>query len=311
MTVDYLKDEQWSRSDRASKSDIRVARVNSKHMNVATRTRQLLERGGPLAVCKGALRFLYWHSGLRNARYALGYRLFGTPVSSTVEGVTATFDVSTPQEYARNTTLHGERPVIADLLRTLGEDDVLYDIGANVGTYTCFAGQRLESGRVVAFEPHPSNVRRLRDNADRNGVEADVRSVALSNTQGTDHLDLSGDNGAAGGGTHSLTTDGNQGTIEVEVIEGDRLVDDGEVPPPSVLKIDVEGAEQLVLEGLSDTLENGGCHTIYCEVHPARISEFGGSVEALRGLLESSGYSLQRIADRSPEYFLKATLTAE
>lgn len=280
-------------------------------MNVATRTRQLLERGGPLAVCKGALRFLYWHSGLRSARYALGYRLFGAPVSSTVKGVTATFDVSTPQEYARNTTLHGERPVIADLLRTLGEEDIFYDVGANVGTYTCFAGQRLESGEVVAFEPHPGNVRRLRDNAARNEVEADIRSVALSNTQGTDHLDLSGDNGAAGAGTHSLATDGHEGTIEVEIVEGDRLIEDGEVPPPSVLKIDVEGAEQLVLEGLSDTLAGGGCHTIYCEIHPDRITEFGGSVEALRELLELSGYSLQRIADRSPEYFLKATREGE
>lgn len=276
-------------------------------MNVKRRIHHLLDRGGPLELFKGLLRFVYWQSGLRSTRYALEYKFNGSPVTRTIDGTTASFAVSSPKEYARASTVHGERPVVADVLRTLESDDVFYDVGANVGTYTCFAGQVVDDGNVIAFEPHPANVDRLRENASLNDIQAEVRPVALSNERGSSELAVSGENERAGVGTHSLSTGEDGRTLEIETVEGDQLIDEGEIAPPSVVKIDVEGAEQRVLEGLSTALSTGRCHTVYCEVHPERLPEFDDSADGIKRLLGEAGYSLEVIEDRSPEYFLKAS----
>ena len=191
-------------------------------MGLIARARNLFEIGGPPELVRAALRFVYWQSGLRSTRYVLEYKRNGSPVTRTIDGITASFVVSSPQEYARASTVHGERSVVADVLQTLEFDDVFYDIGANVGTYTCFAGQVVGDGNVIAFEPHPANVDRLRENASLNDIQVEVRSVALSNERGSSKLAVSGENDQAGVGTHSLSI-GEQGSmLEVETIERNR-----------------------------------------------------------------------------------------
>lgn len=265
----------------------------------------LVNHGGPVELLNGILRFIYWQSGLRSMRYALTYKFSGSPVTRTIGGTSAVFAVSSSKEYARASTLHGERPVIADLMDTLESDDVFYDVGANIGTYTCFAAQLIDIGDVVAFEPHPANIDRLQENAELNDLNVRVQPIALSNETGISELVVSGSTDNAGVGTHSLSTNESEKTLDIKTIEGDRLIDNGEVPFPSIIKIDVEGAEQRVIEGLSSTLESEQCHTIYCEVHPDRLPEFGGSADQVEHLLEQAGYSLEVIESRSPEYFLK------
>jgi len=272
-------------------------------MALSTQLRRLLERGGPSELFRGICRFVYWHSGLRSSRYTLKYCLYGTPVTCTVKRISACFEVSSVEEYARASTVHGERSVVTDVLRTLDDDDVFYDIGANVGTYSCFAGQTVEDGNVIAFEPHPANIERLRENAALNDIQLGVLPVALSSERGVSNLDVSGEEDKAGVGTHSLSTGNAERSIKVDMIEGDRLIEEGNIPPPTVVKIDVEGAEQLVLEGLRATIGSGQCHTIYCEVHPDRLSGFGGSEQELRELLRENGYEIRVIKQRSPEYF--------
>jgi FkbM family methyltransferase len=244
-------------------------------------------------------------------RYLLSYKIHGSPAICSVGNTRAVFKTTSSREYARNKTLHGEKDVIADLLQTLDKTDVFYDIGANVGTYTCFAGQHLDEQNVVAYEPHPGNADRLRENVMMNGIQADIRTVALSNETKSSKLTLSGRADEAGVGTHSLSTENDEETIDITLIRGDELTENGDIPTPNVVKIDVEGAEQLVIEGLSSTLEDNQCHTIYCEVHPDRITDFGGSVSELHELLESKGYAVSRFENRSPEYFLKAERNVE
>lgn len=175
--------------------------LNRSKMGIIRRTRRLVYRDGLSGLVKGGGRFIYWQSGLRSTRYALEYKFNGSPVTRTIDGTTASFAVSSPKEYARASTIHGERPVVADVLQTIESDDVFYDVGANVGTYTCFAGQVVDDGNVIAFEPHPANVDRLRENASLNDVQAEVRPVALSNERGPTEPAVSGENDQAGVGT--------------------------------------------------------------------------------------------------------------
>lgn len=79
----------------------------------------------------------------------------------------------------------GERPVLEDLLQSLKPDDVFYDIGANVGTYTCFAASKLGPNAVVAFEPERKSATRLRENLDLNALDAQVVENALSDINET------------------------------------------------------------------------------------------------------------------------------
>ena len=82
--------------------------------------------------------------------------------------------------------LANEHPVLLDLLNRLGESDIVYDIGAAAGLYTCLCADLLSSERVVAFEPSPQAREVLNRNLHRNGLLGlPVYSYALSDEDGT------------------------------------------------------------------------------------------------------------------------------
>jgi FkbM family methyltransferase len=224
---------------------------------------------------------------------------------------TARFAVTTRAELRRLLSPEGvpESPIHEDLLDRLEPDDVFYDIGANVGIYACLAGSVAEAGggRVVAFEPLPSNVKKLRQNAALNGVSMDIHEVALSDKNDTGAFEPSGD-GTAGEGQGRLTPDaGSSGeSTTIETRRGDDMIAAGEIDPPTAVKIDVEGAEMKVVRGLSSALASS-CRLVYCEVHDnarrgpddSDIRDFGDQPEEVRETLESAGYRVDRILERN------------
>jgi len=242
----------------------------------------------------GAIEDVYWRGC---------YRRHSGVESHTIDGTTARFHVNTHSECRRLSELMGESDVIADLLTELRPDDVVYDIGANIGMYTCFLAKRLPSEQVVAIEPHPANVNALQSNLDLNETDTTILDKALSDTSGT--MDLAVESSVAGEGAHALDT-GNAGrTIEVPVTTGDEIAGT-EVPTPTVVKIDVEGAERRVLEGCSETLSRPECRCCYVELHPDRLPDFGDSAEAVTEFLSAAGFKLTTLQDRESELFIKA-----
>lgn len=127
--------------------------------------------------------------------------------------------------------------------------NVVYDIGAHVGYFSLFLGELVgEAGRVLAFEPNPVNVEYLRQHLDMNGIcNVDVFEFALSDENGESFFINKKDTS-----TGCLSSSGD---MWVETYTVDYLVDSGTVPPPDYIKIDVEGAELLVLKGARRTLE--------------------------------------------------------
>jgi len=115
--------------------------------------------------------------------------------------------------------------------------NVVYDIGAHVGYFSLFLGPLVgEAGRVLAFEPNPVNI-----------CNVDVFDFALSDENGESFFINKQDTS-----TGCLSSSGD---MRVETYTIDYLVDSGRVPPPDYIKIDVEGAELLVLKGARRTLE--------------------------------------------------------
>ncbi|WP_440764033.1 FkbM family methyltransferase [Natronorubrum sp. DTA7] len=184
-----------------------------------------------------------------------------------------------------------EEEMIRDLCTELQSDDVFYDIGANVGVYSCLAGAVTTEGKVVAFEPHPENVRALTDNIDRNGVDATILETALSDE--SDTLVLSEDGSEAGRGEHQLTDGTHDDGIQIDVQTLDEMCLERDFPKPNVLKIDVEGAEWNVIKGGLRTLSADDCRLIYCEIHPDAIETFGGSYDDIVDSLAECGFTVE------------------
>lgn len=232
------------------------------------------------------------------------YRLTGDLYSDSVEGVSMDFKVGSAEE-ARMClgVIKHERPVLSDLLGALEPDDVFWDVGANVGVYTCFVASRLSEGRAVAFEPHSGNAERLQENLGLNDLEADVRRVALSDSDGDVELTL----GEEGAGTNhrlsNMSTDTE--TIPVEAVRGDHLVRNKQVSRPTVVKIDVEGAELRVIRGMEEALSNPDCRLVYCEVHK-NLQDYSGSHEELSRVLMEAGLSTRTIHSFGDRLFVKA-----
>lgn len=221
---------------------------------------------------------------------------------------TARFGVSTRSERRRVEHLGGERFVLEALLEGLSGDETVWDVGACVGTYACFAAQRLSDGHVVAFEPEPTNRRRLECNLRENAPASrwTALSTALSDYDGA--ASLASEFTEAGGGHHHLDAfDAREDRTPVEVRRGASLCAAG-VPAPDVLKVDVQGAELQVLRGMGAALD--GVETMYVEMHREKTAWYGSTTDEVEAFLEDSGFTIERLGGptngRPGVYFLRA-----
>ncbi|MDQ3678355.1 MAG: FkbM family methyltransferase [Actinomycetota bacterium] len=174
-------------------------------------------------------------------------------------------------------------PSVAEaMLRTVRPGHVVYDVGANLGYWTLVAARLAgPEGRVVAFEPVPWCADAVAANIALNELrQAEVRAQAVSDATGRARLLVVGhaDHSLlASVGSHPSTRD----EIDVDTVAIDDLVGAGTIPPPDVLKVDTEGAELLVLEGMRETIASHAPRII-CEIHD--------SGAAFAALMEEIGY---------------------
>lgn len=187
--------------------------------------------------------------------------------------------------------LQEEEYELVSILREVSEDDVFYDIGANTGLYSCFVSKRCDRCQVVAFEPYPPNITELKANTNLNNPKRiSIFDIALSDTSGTISFSTP-EEPTPGHGTGSIA--GSPTGESVRTRRGDELISDGEVSPPNIVKIDVEGAEPLVIDGLRKALSNDSCRLVFCELHPPELSEYGYSTSKMVTEFEQMGYDVE------------------
>ncbi|MGB8861105.1 MAG: FkbM family methyltransferase [Ilumatobacteraceae bacterium] len=190
-------------------------------------------------------------------------------------------------------------PHVERVLRAhLAPGSVFIDIGANVGWHTALAASIVgTTGRVYAIEPNPDNARLIALTIERNGL-AQVRLLpfALSESIGfAAFRSAIGSNGGFTGSDASESID-----PSVTIVPTVRLDDLG-IDRVDVIKIDVEGAEPMVLRGATSMIERD---------HPVIVFEFSCEMtervagvaarEHLR-LFEAFGYELSLIEQPSGE----------
>jgi FkbM family methyltransferase len=132
--------------------------------------------------------------------------------------------------------------------------DTVYDIGANIGYVSLSLAKRVgPSGLVIAFEPVPQNAAAFRQNIDLNGL-TNVRllTVAASNERGEAVIRIAENSSTASLVWHRSNPSARELRVRIESI--DNLVEAGEFGYPKFVKIDVEGAEGSVLQGMRRTI---------------------------------------------------------
>ena len=188
-------------------------------------------------------------------------------------------------------------PAITAVYRAaLRPGDVVIDIGANVGTHALLAASLVgDAGQVHAIEASPWIHARLRQNLMANGCPQVVTyNLAATDREGPVTVFIH-EGGNLGGTTIMASEAARLGASAEAVVEGRPLP---EIVPRRALlsarliKIDVEGAEWLVIQGMAGVLPllREDCE-ILLEVNPAALEQGGGSLEELLAVFAAAGFA--------------------
>ena len=143
---------------------------------------------------------------------------------------------------------HDERHVVTKLLKIIQPGDICWDIGANIGFYTCLLASQVEdAGEVVAFEPALRTYGYLHENVSLNRfMNVTVVNKGLSDKIEQRHLYYA-EAGLAEGTASLKYANGRNGSERVTLDTIDNLTRG--LPVPDFIKIDVEGYQLEVLRG--------------------------------------------------------------
>lgn len=162
------------------------------------------------------------------------------------------------------------------------EGAVVFDVGAHVGYYSLVASETVgDSGTVFSFEPLPQNLYYMKKHIALNHI----RNIKIIESAASDQA---GQASFSSTGCRSMGRLSDSGATIVRTVTLDSLVDNREVLPPSVMKMDIEGAEFLALVGATHTLSRW---------HPAiLLSTHGYAVhQSCCSFLSRLGYDLYPI----------------
>jgi FkbM family methyltransferase len=173
-----------------------------------------------------------------------------------------------------------ERDTIDWITHEMNEGSVFYDIGANVGNYSVLAGILHRGARVLAFEPEPNSFLALCRVIHTNGIQAVPYPFALSNRTEVQQFKIHHAFETALA-NHQLGRDINQHEERFEAVFSvgavsftmDSLVEDYGLPAPTHVKIDVDGLEPEVIEGMEKTLLSGTIKSVITEISGKKATE--------------------------------------
>jgi FkbM family methyltransferase len=166
------------------------------------------------------------------------------------------------------------------LLRSAEPSDTFLDVGAHIGLYAVGLARRV--ARVYALEPEPSNFTLLMRNVVINGLQSKVVAlpVALSDRDGWAELCVQKSSGA-----HTLEkSEGCEKTVKVLTLRMDTLVRLLNLKTIEIVKIDVEGHEMKVINGMENILQKNPPRVLVIEILRSNVH--------LLGRLKAIGYEI-------------------
>jgi FkbM family methyltransferase len=187
----------------------------------------------------------------------------------------------------------------------LGPGDWMVDVGANIGMITLLAAHEVGAdGRVISFEPHPEAFARLISHLTANELtNVTAHQLGLADAPGTLRLSTLTDH--TGMSTFAPIPSDQQEFVtashEVRIARGDDLLQQALTEKPAsaslMIKIDVEGFELRVLQGLPQTLDRHR-PAVLTEFVPWHLRRAGSKPDELFDFMHRRGYRPWRLGTR-------------
>ncbi|MEZ6115772.1 MAG: FkbM family methyltransferase [Pirellulaceae bacterium] len=192
------------------------------------------------------------------------------------------------------------------LQRLLNAGQTFVDVGANWGYFSLLAAQVVgANGKVLSCEPDPRLYSLLQSNLQRNHLrQVHALQLAISNQHGTAQLQgFEEDQGNWGVSRIRVSTEPDdlpQNTFTAQTQPLDDVLDQLGIKTVDLVKLDIEGAEALALQGMRTGLREHRYRLLLVEFHPTLLPEFGTSAAELADQICEAGYTAL-VVDHSPQ----------
>lgn len=166
----------------------------------------------------------------------------------------------------------------------------IFDVGAHIGLATIFFKQRYPLARITAFEPNPNTFPLLEENTYFNNIHnVTLHNVALGkqSSKRTLYIDSSNGGGFSTASFLKDAWDGTQESLGIEVVTEplskyiNSTID--------LMKIDVEGSEQEIIEELEESGKIKNIKNIIIEFHPTKKQD----IEKVKSILQKNGFEIE------------------
>ncbi len=210
-------------------------------------------------------------------------------------------------------------PFEADLIERAAQSGMAaVDIGANVGYLTVLLGNRVgPTGRVIAFEPDPTNFALLRRSVEANllaNVTCEQAAVMGSSTKVSLYLSgvNFGDHRVFDAGDDERFNDGMpRSKVDIRAVSLDDYLSAAGLTP-DLIKMDIQGAEVAALSGMRRTLAHPDL-VLFCEFWPYGLRRYGTEPRQFLDALIEAGLEIHEIDEESQSIVpvrLRGTLRA-
>jgi len=199
--------------------------------------------------------------------------------------------------YTRARSCSKEPETVGWLKKYFKNDSVLYDVGANVGAYSLVAAKMNNSGSIYSFEPGYASFSSLIANININKLTDRIMpiSMAVSNNNSLDYFNyVTNESGCASNSFgESIDYLGNyfvpQHKQMIPSMMLDHIIDF--IDSPTMIKIDVDGIEDKIVEGATKTLTEGRVETVLVEL----VDGEDDRAKSVLQNMEIYGYEIQSV----------------
>lgn len=166
----------------------------------------------------------------------------------------------------------------------------IFDVGAHIGLATIFFKQRYPLARITAFEPNPNTFPLLEENTYFNNIHnVTLHNVALGkqSSKRTLYIDSSNGGGFSTASFLKDAWDGTQESLGIEVVT--EPLSKYIISTIDLMKIDVEGSEQEIIEELEESGKIKNIKNIIIEFHPTKKQD----IEKVRSILQKNEFGIE------------------
>lgn len=215
-------------------------------------------------------------------------KIFGSNFQKTKNDLWIDIFLKSPQDtYLLN--FNGS-DVLTDIIKELNPSGIFIDIGANIGYYSFLASKHFgKRGKIFSFEPSYREYIRLVKGIHKNKLVNIIPfNACLSNFTGDLIMDI--EESHTGLNKIQIIDSNCLSTNRVSVFKLDDIIGLFQLKCIDLIKIDVEGAEYLVILGMKDSLQRGLIRKVYVEITPTFLNKYGHTKENIYDFMSNCGF---------------------